>query len=214
MEEKFTEIISAFPGCGKTECYKKYQDPIHEFIVLDSDSSTFDKTEFPENYIKHIKENVGKVDVIFISSHQAVRDALKKDKELMEMDDKFKCRFIIAYPSKEQKENYLERYKLRGSSDKFIKLLSDNWDNWIDSMQHETLGAKYLMMDSYLTDWVKSPHEIDEDVIKRRKDFQNLPEDEQNKYCSYCGCEGGCNVCQPYKKEIERLKEYNKRHSK
>lgn len=25
--------------------------------------------------------------------------------------------------------------------------------------------------------------------------FQSLTEEQRNKWCSYCGCEGGCNLC-------------------
>ena len=32
--------------------------------------------EFPKNYIEHIKENIGKVDYIFVSTHEEVRKAL------------------------------------------------------------------------------------------------------------------------------------------
>jgi hypothetical protein len=61
---KQTFVISAFPGCGKSYCYKKYQD---RFSILDSDSSEFSwikdnegkntkerNPDFPNNYIDHI----------------------------------------------------------------------------------------------------------------------------------------------------------------
>ena len=76
-----------FLGCGKTTCYIKLKDKLK---VLDSDSSTFDKKDFPENYIKHIKENIGKVDIIFVSSHQVVRNAMKENN----------IPYSIYYPSK------------------------------------------------------------------------------------------------------------------
>ena len=85
-----TKIISAFPACGKTYAYEKLNKK--GYTILDSDSSQFswcyeydpnsDKIEkhrnpeFPNNYIKHIKENIGKVDYIFVSSHKEVRDAM------------------------------------------------------------------------------------------------------------------------------------------
>jgi hypothetical protein len=69
---KNTKVISAFPGCGKTHLFKTHKNK----IILDSDSSTFDKKYFPQNYIKHIKENIGKVDIILVSSHSDVRSAL------------------------------------------------------------------------------------------------------------------------------------------
>jgi hypothetical protein len=61
---KDTLIVSAFPGCGKSHYFRENRDK----IVLDSDSSKFDKSDFPRNYIQHIKENRGKVDVIMVSS--------------------------------------------------------------------------------------------------------------------------------------------------
>ena len=36
--------------------------------------------------------------------------------------------------------------------------------------------------------------------ISRVKEFQSLPEDEQSKFCSYCGCTGGCNLCRDISK--------------
>ena len=31
--------------------------------------------------------------------------------------------------------------------------------------------------------------------IERVKEFQSLPQSEQSSFCSYCQCEGGCNLC-------------------
>ena len=89
-----TAIISVFPGCGKSYFYNKYNGEIcagrTPWKILDSDSSEFswikDENEcntkerspnFPNNYIQHIKDNIGKVDIIFVSSHKEVRKALK-----------------------------------------------------------------------------------------------------------------------------------------
>ena len=67
-----TLVVSAFPGCGKSHLFRNKGDK----KILDSDSSTFDKSQFPENYINHIKSNIGDVDMILVSSHKEVRDAL------------------------------------------------------------------------------------------------------------------------------------------
>ena len=72
-----TKIIAGFPGIGKTYLYNLIQkDTTKRFSAIDSDSSTFDKKDFPKNYMEHILGNVGKVDLIFISSHKEIRDAL------------------------------------------------------------------------------------------------------------------------------------------
>jgi len=112
---KKTLVISGFPGIGKSHFFRKNKDK----VVLDSDSSKFSWIEkgirhpdFPNNYIKYIKENlayinplgVGKADIILVSSHKNVRDAL------VEND----IPFTLVYPSRDIKEEYLQRYKDRG----------------------------------------------------------------------------------------------------
>lgn len=78
-----TVIISAFPACGKSYVFENEK----KIKVLDSDSSQFSwrvdgsgqkvrDENFPGNYIQHIKDNLGKADVIFVSSHLQVREAM------------------------------------------------------------------------------------------------------------------------------------------
>ena len=113
------KIICGFPGVGKSTLFKELKDS--KYKVLDSDSSTFDKKDFPDNYIKHIKEKTGEGYTILASSHKEVRDALIKEKMI----------FTLVYPDKSLKDEYLERYKERGSPQSFIDLLDKNWDTWI-----------------------------------------------------------------------------------
>ena len=106
---KDTQIISGFPGVGKSNFFKK-----SDLKVLDSDDSLFDKRDFPDNYINHIKNFIGKVDYILISSHDVVRRALEEHN----------IEYVLVYPSIELKEEYLERYKNRGNEDSFIAFIS------------------------------------------------------------------------------------------
>lgn len=139
--EKKTELISAFPGCGKSYYFEKAKETSEK--VLDSDSSTFDKKEFPANYIEHIKNNMGKVDKIFISSHDVVRDAL--------VDEGLD--FTLVYPDKSIKKEYINRYKERGNDDKFVELLEKNWDEWISQLDEQE-GCKKIKLKAgqYLAD--------------------------------------------------------------
>jgi hypothetical protein len=134
---KDTFVISAFPACGKSYCFRNHQD---EFSMLDSDSSEFSwlkderdnntkvrNPEFPSNYIQHIKENIGKVDMIFVSSHEVVRKALYDNG----------INVIIIYPNKDLKEEWIRRFKERGNDEGFINFLSNNWDNFIDDIERE-----------------------------------------------------------------------------
>lgn len=143
---KNTRIISAFPGCGKTYCFNKYNGS--GMKILDSDSSNFSwikdengnntkerNPEFPNNYINHIKENIGKVDIIFVSSHKVVRDALK-DNDI---------KYILVYPILASKIQFINRYKGRGNDENFINFISSNWENFIEEMQQEEYPDKVII---------------------------------------------------------------------
>ena len=48
---------------------------------------------------------------------------------------------------KELKEEYLKRYKERGSPEGFIKLISDNWDLWLEELKNQK-GCKHIELES------------------------------------------------------------------
>ena len=132
-----TKIYSVFPACGKTWLYEHQED--YDLKILDSDSSQFSwvylddgnngwwkerNPDFPDNYIEHIKENIGKYDCIFVSSHASVREAL--DKEGID--------FIIVYPELSCKTEWVGRCFIReqkGESGCGAKAMYDNWDDWV-----------------------------------------------------------------------------------
>lgn len=130
-EDNSGKVICGFPGVGKSTYVKDFKKENGDKI-LDSDSSKFDKKDFPNNYIKHIKETIKEGKTILASSHDVVRNALIKEK----------IPFTLVYPDKKCKDEYLKRYEKRGSPESFIKLLSDNWDNWID--QCDAIDSKII----------------------------------------------------------------------
>ena len=142
VEDKRTEIYSVFPACGKTWLYEHQEE--YGLRILDSDSSEFSWIEypvpskdgeignetiklrnpdFPNNYIKYIKENIGKYDYIFVSSHASVR------KEL----DKEGINFTIVYPGYGYKAEWVGRCFIReqnGESGCGAKAMYDNFLQW------------------------------------------------------------------------------------
>lgn len=141
---KNTKIISAYPCCGKSYIVENsdyiFRGEDEKIIVLDSDSSIFSwivekrpdgkkygNPDFPNNYIKHIKENIGKVDYIFVSSHSIVRNALAKEN----------IEFTLVVPEKKLLNDWMIRMYNRGNDDDFINLQIDNWDTWLDEIENE-----------------------------------------------------------------------------
>lgn len=126
-----TKVYSVFPACGKTWLYEHQED--YDLRILDSDSSQYNwvqingvkerNPEFPNNYIKHIKENIGKYDHIFVSSHATVREAL--DREGIE--------FTVVYPQQRCMEEWIGRCFIRekmGESGCGAEAMYYNWDQW------------------------------------------------------------------------------------
>ena len=140
--EKQTRLISAFPGCGKSHLFKNKG----KRAILDSDSSKFNKDYFPENYMQHIKNNMGKADIICISSHDVVREALVESK----------LPFTLVYPDRSIKEEYIQRYKDRGNEESFVKLLENNWEAWMDGMETQK-GCDHIKLQTgqYLSDVIE-----------------------------------------------------------
>ena len=145
---KETIVISAFPASGKTT-YKDWN--CDREMILDSDSSQFSwekdvdgintttrNPEFPSNYIKHIQENIGKFDIIFVSSHDAVRKALKEHN----------IPYVLVFPEKNMKLEWECRMKARGDDEKFVSFIIDNWDKFIDDMDAEIFPKKFRLHSS------------------------------------------------------------------
>lgn len=145
-----TKIISGFPGIGKSYLFNSQPN----LKVLDSDSSKFSweskgvrNKAFPNNYIQHIKSNMGVADIILVSSHTVVRQALK-DEEI---------EYTVIYPSISLKEEYLDRYKKRGNNDQFIKMIDTNWEVFINEIEDDEFPNKIeLKKGKFLKDILES----------------------------------------------------------
>ena len=125
-----TIVISAFPATGKTWL----KENIKNKVILDSDSSKFSWLEngernpdFPNNYIRYIRSNIGEVDLILISSHEVVRKTLVENGLF----------FVLVYPNTDLKSEYIQRFKDRGNDQNFIDFLSANWNNFITDMKDQ-----------------------------------------------------------------------------
>lgn len=158
-----TKVYSIFPACGKTWLYEHQED--YGLKILDSDSSQFSwvykfglgkyervrNPEFPDNYIKHIKENIGKCDYIFVSSHASVREAL--DKEGID--------FTIVYPESSCKAEWIGRCFIREKNSESgcgAEVMYNNWEQWILECIETGINHKEIVLKSkeHLSDYFPS----------------------------------------------------------
>lgn len=116
--EEAAEIWGSVPRKMSKTCY---------MAAIGDDLIKVRNPEFPKNYIEHIKENIGKVDYIFVSSHKEVRDALLYAE----------IPFTLVVPIRNMKAEWIGRCWLRGSGEDFCKMLNQNWDKWIDEISED-----------------------------------------------------------------------------
>lgn len=127
----YNNVFSGFPGVGKSTVFRSADG----LVVADSDSSTFDKAEFPGNYLMHIQETRPKVDVLLVSSHNVVRDELEERG----------IPFHLVYPTVDQKDEYMARYKERGSPQPFLDLMDQNWEKFIGECAQQ-IGCTHVVL--------------------------------------------------------------------
>ncbi len=133
------KIIAGFPGVGKSFYQKNNPE------CLDSDSSFYSAEErFPDSYMQHIVRTLqeNKYNVILVSTHAVVLEAMCE----------YGFRFTVVYPHIDLKEEYLERYRQRQSPPALIKIISDNWDDWITALEASSYKNRRLISGQFLAD--------------------------------------------------------------
>lgn len=161
---KLTGFIAAFPGTGKSTVWndaraiglyalrtdgtcmvRSFPSP-RQTVVYDSDSSTFDKAGFPDNYIAHMKDVIARHNdrpFLFLgSSHDSVREGMQVNG----------IKYVLVYPDRSLKDEYIARYKQRSSSEFFINFMADNWDKFIDSCENDPGDKIVLKSGQFLSD--------------------------------------------------------------
>ena len=129
-------VICGFPGVGKSTLFRQLSAA--GVKILDYDSSTFDKANFPQNYIEHIRDALASGYTILCSTHNDVRKALAAEGISYS---------IVAPVYEEQKSEYLKRYENRGSPESFVAMMDRNWskffhDVWADSGAQLHVGLR------------------------------------------------------------------------
>lgn len=136
-------VIAAYPGCGKTY----YTRGNFLLSCMDSDSSLYSwiydengkKTDrrnpiFPVNYIDRIKNNLNIVDVIFVSTHKEVLEAL----------DKEQIPHLLMYPSimlKDKWKQVLSKRTTGLNDNNFINSQMDHWEKFHNDLKLFTPNA-------------------------------------------------------------------------
>lgn len=139
-------VVMGFPGSGKTHFFKEAL--VSNLRVVDCDMVMDPKDKQGSDYVKLTLDAMKNgVDVMLLISHPWIRKALEEANIM----------YVLSYPNHGDKNEYMRRYRERGSSDEFITRLDENWDKWIDSCVEETFPIRIASPgpDWTITDTVK-----------------------------------------------------------
>lgn len=120
-------IICGFPGTGKS-IMAKYS----RWVDLES-------TPFKKNWLlyaevaKHMSDNGY---TVMVSTHAEMLEALEQ----------IEARYAVVIPPITDKDIYLRRYKLRGNTYDFIRLLDENWQRWISAIVEKPTVLKTVVV--------------------------------------------------------------------
>ena len=128
MKRKQGVIISGFGGVGKTMLAKKYKNVIdlesspYKYVYNHIEHVDYEKMKgkegrirnknYPENYIKAIKEAVNNYDIVCVRSNAD---------EDVDFYDTYGLQYIVCYPTKKAYKKYISRFKNRGNSKEWIE---------------------------------------------------------------------------------------------
>lgn len=141
-------FVCAFPGTGKSTIVEN-QDMYGiggDVFVHDTIQHAWKQNRFLSFYISRLEAIMltRPNHLVFVSSSELVRNSLKQKG----------LKYDLAFPNRELKSEYLERYKKMGMMSDFIEKMDEHWDEYIDSCENDqTVGRKYrLESGQYLSD--------------------------------------------------------------
>lgn len=153
-------IIAGFSGIGKTTLAKKYKNVIDldsaEFVYDDSNilHVPFEKRKgekrkpninWPNNYINAIKEAIHQYDLVLVWDREdIIEEYIKNDID-----------FILCYPTKEDLNEYIKRFRARGNTEKYIQMKLKQYDEKIKLFKNLKIEKIILTNNETIEDYLK-----------------------------------------------------------
>ena len=146
-------IISAFAGSGKSYATKQLENAIdlessdYQWIYEDDVTDDVEARKgidnrkknpnFIKDYVDAIEKAKDEYDQVFIAAQPAVLE------ELVNRN----IPFAVAYPTKDSKDTYIQRYIDRGNNEQFVNLMDTNFYNFVDDMMNNKAASKHIVIE-------------------------------------------------------------------
>ena len=140
-------LYASFCGTGKSYLCEKYPETHHELECW-----KYRDSDFPSNYIEKIKQTIDSYTYLFISTDPIVLNELHSQG----------YKIVLIYPQKSLKNEYIDRYKRRGSHKDFIETLDKFWYKWLSELSSQKNYEEVILEGNmFLEDILKNKGEIE-----------------------------------------------------
>ncbi len=129
-------IICGFPGIGKT--FYRESNPAKCSVDLDSVLYHPEAEGWAKGYVENAVNLQGAGNTVLLSMHGDVRAELAKNK----------IPYALVYPDIALRDEYRDRYRMRGDTEDFVHTLLAYWAPWITSCADDYNAAKLVELRS------------------------------------------------------------------
>lgn len=158
------KVISVFAGLGKTTVAQKYpnvcdlRSSLYRCDYSNIKEEDYEKMKcvrnripnpnWPNNYLKSLKDAIEKYDLVLVPSNPDIRDLL------MEND----IPFLFILPSFESRNLLFKRYQDRGNSEELIHSVMEYFDTWSRNQEDYSYPIMILEKNQYLEELLLDLH--------------------------------------------------------
>ena len=147
-------IVAAHAGTGKTHFAKKYPHKVIDFVCMPykyflpantednetckANSNHIMRPEWPDNYAADLISMQNSDKTILIPSIIPVL-------QMLDIED---IPYLLVYPQRDAKEDYLQRYIDRGNSENFLDIFIQGWDCFLVGLEAHT-GGQHIVLKAH-----------------------------------------------------------------
>lgn len=142
------KIIACFPGVGKRYYQEKHPECYGaEMLVFQGDAFSHSTDAKSNDYISRYIGNI-----LQAMQSNKYRVILVSDNTILGPMRQLRLDFTVVYPNIDLKEEYMERYREREPFGLDIQTVSDNWNDWITSLEATSYRKRRLTSGQFLAD--------------------------------------------------------------
>jgi hypothetical protein len=145
-------IIAAYAGTGKTtlakECPERFRDFVcmpykYELNELPGDETEAEKAN-PDNVLR-MEWPFNYVDAIKAEMREGKHLLIPTDYYVMMMLRVKNMPYVVCYPERSAKDEYLRRYLQRGNTVEFTDIFIGRWDKFLDGFESDRYGRHIIL---------------------------------------------------------------------